>query len=53
VDINADLLRVGPAVKGKVYFWDGDEWTLSANKVELPEGAYVGFVNGEDNSTDE
>ena len=43
MDRDADLVRVGKGVKGKVYFWDGEAWTLSSNKVELPEGAFVGF----------
>ena len=45
VDRQADLVRVGPSIKGKVYWWDGEQWTLSANKVELHEGAYIGFVD--------
>ena len=54
VDRDADLVRVGKGVKGKVYFWDGENWTLSANKVELPEGAFVGFpLDKEEEKNDE
>tara|TARA_Y100001963_G_scaffold141437_1_gene209652 strand:+ start:174 stop:410 length:237 start_codon:yes stop_codon:yes gene_type:complete len=40
-----DLIRVGPDVKGKAYVWDGKDWILSKNKIEYPEGAYVGFAD--------
>ena len=39
-----DIFRVGPGVKGKAYAWDGQAWVLSKNKIEYPEGAYVGFL---------
>ena len=40
-----DLIRVGPDVKGKAYVWDGKDWILSKNKIEYPEGAFVGFAD--------
>jgi len=40
-----DLIRVGPGVKGKAYVWDGTDWLLSKNKIEYPEGAFIGFLN--------
>lgn len=39
-----DLVRLGPDVRGHVYFWNGSSWELSANKVLLPEGWYAGYV---------
>ena len=40
-----DLIRVGPDVKEKAYVWDGKDWILSKNKIEYPEGAFVGFAD--------
>ena len=34
-------VRIGPNVKGRVYVREGNEWTLSANCVEIPEGFYL------------
>lgn len=34
-------VRIGPSVEGRVYVREGDQWTLSANKVEIPEGYYL------------
>lgn len=34
-------IRVGPGVSGRVYVREAGEWTLSANKVEIPEGTYI------------
>lgn len=34
-------IRIGPGVVGRVYVREAGEWTLSANKVTIPEGAYV------------
>ena len=42
-----DLMRVGPKVEGKAYVWDGSEWVLSKNKIAYPEGAFVGFLDGD------
>jgi len=39
-----DLVRLGPDVRGHVYFWNGSEWELSKNEVRLPEGWYAGYV---------
>ncbi len=36
------IVRTGPDVTGRVYVWDGEAWTLSANRMRLPEGWYVG-----------
>jgi hypothetical protein len=43
-----DLIRVAPNVKARAYIWDGSEWILSKNKIEYPEGAYVGFLDDEE-----
>jgi len=48
VDSHSQILRVGPKVKGKVYFWNGEEWELSANKVEYPEGHHMGALEPEE-----
>ena len=40
-----DLIRVGPGVKGKADVWDGTDWLLSKNKIEYPEGAFIGILN--------
>ena len=39
-----DLVRLGPDVRGHVYFWNGSEWELSKNEVRMPEGWYAGYV---------
>lgn len=39
-----DLVRLGPDVRGHVYYWNGSEWELSKNQVRLPEGWYAGYV---------
>ena len=39
-----ELFRVGPKVEGRAYVWNGDDWILSKNKIEYPEGAFVGFL---------
>ena len=36
------LVRLGPDVKGHVYYWSGTEWELSRNRVTLPEGWMAG-----------
>jgi hypothetical protein len=38
------LVRAGPDMKGRVYQWDGEAWVLSANKVQIPEGWYIGPI---------
>ena len=48
-----DLIRVGPGVEGKAYVWDGTDWILSKNKIEYPEGAFVGFLDGDQEGTTE
>ena len=42
VDTQANLVRIGPDVSGKVYIQKNGEWVLSKNKVKLPEGWYAG-----------
>lgn len=42
VDTEADLVRIGPDVSGKVYVRTDGEWVLSKNKVKLPEGWIAG-----------
>ena len=41
------ILRLGPDVRGHVYWWTGSEWELSSNEVLLPEGWYVGSIDGD------
>ena len=36
------MVRAGPDVKGRVYHWDGSRWVLSANKLQIPEGWFIG-----------
>jgi len=38
------LLRLGPDVRGHVYYWNGSSWELSGNSVDLPEGWFAGDV---------
>ncbi len=33
-------IRIGPATEARVYTRVGDEWVLSENRVEIPEGWY-------------
>lgn len=37
-----DLIRIGPDVEGRIYLWDGSQWVLSDNEVEIPEGWVAG-----------
>jgi len=48
IDSQSQIFRVGPNVKGKLYHWTGEEWQLSSNKVEYPEGHFVGGLTPED-----
>ncbi len=48
VDTDADLVRLGPGVSGRVYTLINGEWILSKNKVDLPEGWYAGGIPKED-----
>ena len=41
-----DVVRIGPRVKGKVYFMKNGSWVLSKNEVLLPEGWYAGSLDG-------
>lgn len=41
LDSKADVVRIGPGVRGKVYTWQNGAWT-DAGKVTLPEGWYAG-----------
>ena len=42
LDSSDDLVRIGPDVSGRVYFYKDGSWVLSKNKVKLPEGWYAG-----------
>lgn len=42
------MVRIGPDVSGRVYVWDGVDWVLSRNKVDLPEGWYCGPIDGDE-----
>ena len=42
VDTQAQIVRIGPDVSGKVYVLKDGEWVLSKNKMTLPEGWYAG-----------
>ncbi len=44
VDTQADLVRIGPDVSGRVYVLKNGEWVLSKKKVKLPEGWYAGGI---------
>ena len=44
VDTQADLVRLGPDVRGHLYFHKDGEWVLSKDKVALPEGWYAGGI---------
>ena len=44
VDTQAQMVRIGPDVKGKVYVLKNGEWVLSKNKMHLPEGWYAGAL---------
>ena len=46
------LVRLGPGIRGQVYFWNGDSWELSANKVPLPEGWYAGSIESQDETAE-
>ena len=49
VDTQSNLVRIGPDFPaGKVYILKNGEWTLSKNKVKLPEGWYAGGLPTED-----
>lgn len=48
VDTQANLVRIGPNVSGKIYVQKNGEWILSKNKVKLPEGWYAGGLPPED-----
>ena len=48
VDTQSNLIRLGPNVEGRVYVLKNGEWTLSKNKVKLPEGWYAGGLPTED-----
>ena len=44
VDTDANLVRLGPDVSGRVYVLKDGVWILSKNKVRLPEGWYAGGI---------
>jgi len=39
------LFKIGPDVRGRLYFWNGKEWELSQNEIKLPEGWLTGPLN--------
>jgi len=47
-----DVIRIGPNVKGKVYYYNKEEqaWQLSTNKSLIPEGWYAGNIDISDGS---
>ena len=47
------LVRLGPDVRGHVYFWNGSSWELSSGSVSLPEGWYAGSIDGAVEESDE
>ena len=47
------IIRLGPDIRGHVYFWNGSSWELSSNKIRLPEGWYAGSINGDVEATNE
>lgn len=34
-------VRLGPAIRGRVWMLVDGQWALSANSIELPEGMYI------------
>lgn len=48
VDTQSDLVRIGPDMEGRIYVLKNGEWTLSKNKVKLPEGWYAGGIPREE-----
>lgn len=43
IDADKSVFRIGPDVKGRIYFKnEKGEWELTRNKVKLKEGYYVG-----------
>ena len=42
------LVRLGPGIRGHVYFWNGSAWELSKNSVDLPEGWYAGSIESQE-----
>lgn len=47
VETSDGLVRLGSDVRGHIYVWNGSNWELSANKVNLPEGWFAGSVDVE------
>ena len=48
IDTQAQMVRIGPDVKGRVYVLKDGEWVLSKNKMHLPEGWYAGGIPREE-----
>jgi hypothetical protein len=42
------MIRIGPDVRGTVYYLIDGEWVKSKNKVTLPEGWYAGGISKDD-----
>jgi len=34
-------VRAGAGMRGRVWVWNGQQWELSANRVDIPEGFYI------------
>ena len=41
-------VRAGPGMRGRVWVWNGTQWELSANRVDVPEGFYIWSVSGDE-----
>ena len=39
------VMRTGDDVRGHVYFYNGDAWERSRNKVNIPEGLFIHFLD--------
>lgn len=37
----ASPMRLGPGTRAQVYMLVGNNWVLSSNKIEIPEGWYI------------
>lgn len=42
VDSSEDVVRLGPDVRGHVYFYRNGQWQMTGDKIDLPEGWYAG-----------
>lgn len=42
------VVRAGPNLKGQVYYWTGEAWELSKNRVTIPEGWFITSLESDD-----